>query len=373
MKKFRITTIVGTRPEIIRMSEVIKKFDIFFDHRLIHTGQNPDPLLKDIFFKDLELREPDVYFGGDHTSLGSFLSNLFLGMEKELKTNKPDGVVILGDTNSALAAILAKRFGIPVYHLEAGNRSFDQNVPEEINRKIVDHTSDFNLAYTELARNNLLAEGIHPRKIALIGSPLNEVLTFHKARIENSKILSTLNLTKQGYILVSAHRQENIDFKSRFDNFIETLNLVSSTYSMPILVSTHPRTKKQLDQKNITKQSEIKFHDPFNFTDYNNLQKNALIVLSDSGTISEESAMLGFKAVTIRDSMERPEALEAGSIVMSGTKPENVIQAMEIVLNTDPVSNLPSEYLISDTSSRVLNYIVSTVNQHNFWNALYKD
>ena len=373
MKKLRITTIVGTRPEIIRMSEIIKKFDTLFDHRLIHTGQNPDPLLKDIFFKDLELREPDVYFGGDHNSLGSFLSNLFLGMEKELKRNKPDGVVILGDTNSALAAILAKRFGIPVYHLEAGNRSFDQNVPEEINRKIVDHTSDFNLVYTELARNNLLAEGIHPRKIALIGSPLNEVLTFHKARIENSKILSTLNLTKQGYILVSAHRQENIDFKSRFNNFIETLNLVSSTYRMPVLVSTHPRTKKQLDQKNIAKQSEIKFHDPFNFTDYNNLQKNALIVLSDSGTISEESAMLGFKAVTIRDSMERPEALEAGSIVMSGTKPENVIQAMEIVLNTDPVKNLPSEYLISDTSSRVLNYIVSTVNQHNFWNALYKD
>ena len=373
MAKLKITTVVGTRPEIIRMSEIIKKFDTFFDHRLIHTGQNPDPLLKDIFFKDLGLRDPDLYFGGDHTSLAGFLSNLFIGMEKELNAFRPDAVVILGDTNSALSAILAKRFGIPVYHLEAGNRSFDQNVPEEINRRIVDHTSDFNLVYTELARNNLIAEGVHPRKMVLIGSPLNEVLEFHKAKISKSQILNFLNLKKDGYILVSAHRQENIDLRGRFDNFIQTLKLVAATYKLPILVSTHPRTKKQLDKMKITEQSEIRFHDPFNFTDYNNLQKNALIVLSDSGTISEESAMLGFKALTIRDSMERPEALEAGSIVMSGTKPENVIQAMEIVLKTDSVKNLPSEYLINDTSSRVLNYIVSTVNQHNFWNALYKD
>ena len=373
MAKLKITTVVGTRPEIIRMSEIIKKFDTFFDHRLIHTGQNPDPLLKDIFFKDLGLRDPDLYFGGDHTSLAGFLSNLFIGMEKELNAFRPDAVVILGDTNSALSAILAKRFGIPVYHLEAGNRSFDQNVPEEINRRIVDHTSDFNLVYTELARNNLIAEGVHPRKMVLIGSPLNEVLEFHKAKISKSQILNFLNLKKDGYILVSAHRQENIDLRGRFDNFIQTLKLVAATYKLPILVSTHPRTKKQLDKMKITEQSEIRFHEPFNFTDYNNLQKNALIVLSDSGTISEESAMLGFKALTIRDSMERPEALEAGSIVMSGTKPENVIQAMEIVLKTDSVKNLPSEYLINDTSSRVLNYIVSTVNQHNFWNALYKD
>jgi UDP-N-acetylglucosamine 2-epimerase (non-hydrolysing) len=373
LKKLKITTIVGTRPEIIRMSEMIKKFDIFFEHRLIHTGQNPDPLLRDIFFNDLGLRDPDLYFGGDHTSLAGFLSNLFIGMEKELIEFRPDAVVLLGDTNSALSAILAKRLGIPVYHLEAGNRSFDQNVPEEINRRIVDHTSDFNLVYTELARSNLIAEGIHPRKIALIGSPLNEVLELHKTKILKSQILNSLNLKKSEYILVSAHRQENIDFKGRFDNFIQTLKLVSSTYKLPILVSTHPRTKKQLDKMKITEQSEIRFHEPFNFTDYNNLQQNALIVLSDSGTISEESAMLGFKALTIRDSMERPEALEAGSIVMSGTKPENVIQAMEIVLKTDTVKNLPLEYLIKDTSSRVLNYIVSTVNQHNFWNALYKD
>ena len=373
MTKLKVTTIVGTRPEIIRLSEIIKKFDLFFDHRLIHTGQNPNPLLKDIFFTDLNLRTPDLYFGGEHTSLGSFLSEMFTGIEKELVDNRPDAVVILGDTNSALSSILAKRFGIPVYHLEAGNRSFDQNVPEEINRRIVDHTADFNLVYTELARNNLISEGIHPRKIALIGSPLYEVINAHKAKIENSKVLSNLGLKRNEYVLVSAHRQENIDYKSRFKQFISILEEVSKVYKLPVLVSTHPRTKKQINSNKIVKDKNIMFHEPFNFSDYNHLQKNALIVLSDSGTISEESAMLGFKALTIRDSMERPEALEAGSIVMSGTKPENVIQAMEIVLKTDPVKNLPSEYLINDTSSRVLNYIVSTVNQHDFWNALYKD
>jgi len=373
MTKLKVTTIVGTRPEIIRMSEIIKKFDTFFEHRLIHTGQNPDPLLKDIFFKDLELRDPDLYFGGDHTSLGGFLSNLFVCIEKELTSYRPDAVVILGDTNSALSAILAKRFGIPVYHLEAGNRSFDQNVPEEINRKIVDHTADFNLVYTELARNNLIAEGIHPRKIALIGSPLNEVLSAHKSKINNSKILTDLKLKKNEYVLVSAHRQENIDFKSRFDSFISTLEQVSKAYKFPILVSTHPRTKKQIKAFDISRDLNIIFHEPFNFTDYNNLQKNALIVLSDSGTISEESAMLGFKAITIRDSMERPEALESGSILMSGTNPKNILQAIDLVLQHEETSNPPVEYQITDTSNRVINFIISTVYQHHFWNSLYND
>ena len=373
MIKLKVTTIVGTRPEIIRMSEIIKKFDSFFEHRLIHTGQNPDPLLKDIFFKDLELRDPDFYFGGDHTSLGGFLSNLFVCIEKEFTSYRPDAVVILGDTNSALSAILAKRFGIPVYHLEAGNRSFDQNVPEEINRKIVDHTADFNLVYTELARNNLIAEGLHPRKIALIGSPLNEVLAIHKDKINKSKILDNLKLKKNEYILVSAHRQENIDFKSRFNTFISMLEQVSKVYKFPILVSTHPRTKKQIDIYGISQDLNIRFHEPFNFTDYNNLQKNALIVLSDSGTISEESSMLGFKAITIRDSMERPEALEAGSIVMSGTNPEHVLQAIDLVLQSQATSNIPAEYRVEDTSKRVINFIISTAHQHSFWNSLYHE
>jgi UDP-N-acetylglucosamine 2-epimerase (non-hydrolysing) len=373
MTKLKVTTIVGTRPEIIRMSEIIKKFDTFFEHRLIHTGQNPDPNLKDIFFKDLELRGPDLYFGGDHTSLGAFLSNLFVCIEKEFISYRPDAVVILGDTNSALSAILAKRFGIPVYHLEAGNRSFDQNVPEEINRKIVDHTADFNLVYTELARDNLIAEGLHPRKIALIGSPLNEILRVHKDKINNSKVLSTLNLKKSEYILVSAHRQENIDFKSRFNSLISTLEQINKVYKYPILVSTHPRTKKQIDGNGISKDINIIFHEPFNFTDYNHLQKNAFIVLSDSGTISEESAMLRFKAITIRDSMERPEALEAGSILMSGTNSESILQAIDLVLKNQTLHNIPTEYQISDTSNRVLNFIISTVHQYKFWNSLYND
>ena len=366
MTKIKVTTIVGTRPEIIRLSEIIKKFDIFFDHRLIHTGQNPSPLLKDIFFTDLDLRTPDLYFGGEHTSLGSFLSELFIGIEKELVANRPDAVVILGDTNSALSSILAKRFSIPVYHLEAGNRSFDQNVPEEIN-----HTSDFNLVYTELARNNLISEGLHPRKIALIGSPLYEVIATHKEKIDNSKVLANLDLKKNEYVLVSAHRQENIDYKSRFQQFISTLEEVSKVYKLPVLISTHPRTKKQIDSNKVLKDKNIMFHEPFNFTDYNHLQKNAMIVLSDSGTISEESAMLGFKAITIRDSMERPEALESGSIVMSGTNPKHIIQAIEMVLKSNNSNSIPSEYLIKDTSSRVLNFITSTVHQYKFWNSLY--
>jgi len=373
MKKLKVTTIVGTRPEIIRMSEIIKKFDTYFEHRLIHTGQNPDPLLKDIFFKDLEIRDPDLYFGGDHTSLGSFLGNLFICIEKEYINHRPDAVVILGDTNSALSAILAKRFGIPVYHLEAGNRSFDQNVPEEINRKIVDHTADFNLAYTELARKNLITEGLHPRKIAVIGSPLNEVLQIHKDKISSSKILTELKLNKNKFILVSVHRQENIDFKKRFQSFLNTLEQVSKIYNLPILVSTHPRTKQKILLHNTVKDLNIVFHEPFNFTDYNKLQKNALIVLSDSGTISEESAILGFKAITLRDSMERPEALEAGTIVMSGIEASNVLQSIEIVLNSTHQLEIPSEYLIKDSSSRVLNFLISTVHQHKFWNALHSE
>lgn len=373
MKKIKITTIVGTRPEIIRMSEIIKKFDIFFTHRLIHTGQNPDPLLKDIFFNDLGLRNPDLYFGGDHKTLGGFLGVLFTEIENELNSNTPDAVVILGDTNSALASIIAKRKGIPVYHLEAGNRSFDQNVPEEINRKIVDHTSDFNLVYTELARNNLIAEGIHPRKIGLIGSPLYEVLKVHSNKIDNSTILDQLQLEKQKYILVSTHRQENIDFENRFNLFIEMLGLVAKKYNYPVLISTHPRVKKQIIKYGISSSKNVFFHDPFNFTDYNKLQKNALVVLSDSGTISEESSILGFKAITIRDSMERPEALESGSIVMSGTNPLDIIEVIEIVLNSERSLVIPKEYLIPDTSTRVINFIVSTVKQHNFWNSLYSD
>lgn len=371
MNKIKITTIVGTRPEIIRLSEVIKKFDSTFDHRFIHTGQNQDVNLSTVFFNDLELREPDIFLGNSSNSLGEFMANLFIKIEKEFSENRPDAVVILGDTNSALSSIIAKRMAIPIYHLEAGNRSFDKNVPEEINRKMVDHISDFNLAYTEHARFNLISEGIHPRLIALSGSPLREVIDKNLTKIEKSNILEKLKIKKNEYILVSAHRQENVDYSWRFEQLINTFEKVSNHFSLPVLISTHPRTRKSLTTIQKNNIAGLIFHDPFNFSDYNKLQQNALIVLSDSGTISEEAAMLGFKAITIRDSMERPEALEVGSIVMSGIQAEHVLETIEIVLSSNGIKSVPEAYKVSDFSSRVVNFILSTIKEYKFWNSLY--
>lgn len=370
--KTKITTFVGTRPEIIRMSSIIRKFDKHFDHRLIHTGQNPDRLMKDVFFEELDVRKPDAFFKDDHKSLGEFLGNLFVATEKELNEQRPDAIVILGDTNSALAAIIAKRFGIPVYHLEAGNRSFDANVPEEINRRIVDHIADFNFPYSELARANLLSEGIHPRKIALMGSPLLEVLTEHSAGINNSKVMQQLSLNSNEFFLVSAHRQENVDSDERLMELLKTLNAVAEVYRLPVLVSTHPRTRTRMQRIKLEMNSLVNFHEPFGFFDYVNLQKNARMVLSDSGTIAEESIMLDFKAITIRDSMERPEALEAGSLVMCGINAERVLEAIEIVENSTKPSPTPGEYSYLDVSTRIVNYIISTVHKHEFWNGLRK-
>lgn len=367
MKK--ITTIVGTRPEIIRLSEIIKRFDLHFDHRLIHTGQNPDPNLKDVFFKDLGVREPDAYFGSDHDSLGTFIANLFTQMEQEFKRNRPDAVLILGDTNSALSAILAKRLSIPVYHLEAGNRSFDQNVPEEINRKIVDHTSDFNLVYTEHARNNLLSEGLHPRNTLLIGSPMREVLNAQRDAINSSKVLEELSLKPGQYVLTSMHRQENVDFPDRLETLISSLSAVHQKMNLPVLISTHPRTRKNLVEAQLRMEG-LNFHTPFGFHDYIHLQENSRVVLSDSGTISEEASILGFPAVTIRESMERPEALEGGNIVMSGIKKDSILEAIELVLASGLSQNKPTAYAISDTSVRVINIIQSTLDQYSFWNGI---
>jgi UDP-N-acetylglucosamine 2-epimerase (non-hydrolysing) len=367
MQKTRISTIVGTRPEIIRLSKIIKELDKHFNHRLIHTGQNPDPLLKDVFFEELNIRKPDLYFGGDHNSLGEFLANLFIHIEKELKEFRPDGILILGDTNSALSSIIAKRYGITIYHLEAGNRSFDQNVPEEINRKLVDHISDFNLVYSEIARSNLIAEGLHPRHIALIGSPLYEVLNENIDKITQSNILTDLKLEKHKYFLVSAHRQENVDNPKRLKILVNSLIEIQEKFGIPILVSTHPRTKKQLEKNINIAKSKIIFHEPFGFIDYNNLQLNSRLVLSDSGTISEESTIMKFNAVTIRDSMERPEALESGSIVMCGINANEIIEAIHLVENSENCKSPPFEYEIRDTSSRVVKFISSTVRRNSFW------
>ena len=370
MKKTKVTTIVGTRPEIIRLSSIVKKLDKHFDHRLIHTGQNSDTNLREVFFADLELRKPDLYFSENRSSLGAFLGNLFIEVERELTDNRPDAVVILGDTNSALAAIIAKRLGIPIYHLEAGNRSFDQNVPEEINRKIVDHTSDFNLVYTELARNNLIAEGIHPRRIALIGSPLLEVLNEHRQKIDKSNVLNALGLAKKQYILVSLHRQENVDQEKRLRTVIDALEQVGQIYKLPMLISLHPRTQEKIKKLSIETSANLIFHKPFGFLDYCNLQINSRIVLSDSGSISEESSILGFPAITIRDSMERPEALEAGTILLSGIKVDQIVESIQLAENNGFGKVAPSEYTIPDTSTRVINFLLSTNHQHFYWSGL---
>lgn len=370
--KSRITTILGTRPELIRLACILEKFDKVFDHRVIHTGQNSDPQLSQIFISELGIREPDRYLEIPKGTLGSFCSRLFLDIEQEFELNPPDAVVILGDTNSALAGIIAKRRKIPVYHLEAGNRSFDANVPEEINRKIVDHFADYNLAYTQNAKENLIREGLHPQTISVIGSPLHEVLDKYQSGINESKILEQLKLQNRGYYLVSAHRQENVDHPDRINQLFECLNWMSSEFNLPIIVSTHPRTAEKIDASSIKIAPNIQLHEPFGFLDYIKLQQNAVTVLSDSGSVSEESAILGFDAITIRDSMERQEALETGSIIMAGISREGISEALNIIANTPRSMSIPLDYQVKDSSTRVVNFIASTLNSHDFRNAIRK-
>lgn len=372
MSKVKVTTILGTRPELIRLSCIIEALDSVFEHRLVHTGQNSDPQLSDVFFKELQIRSPNVFLGVQPDSVGVFLGDLFKAIEKEFIQNPPDVVVILGDTNSSLAGIIAKRRGIPIYHLEAGNRSFDPNVPEEINRRIVDHFSDFNLAYTSHAKANLIREGMHPRNLSVIGSPLFEVLNRFREDISSSAILASLDLTPKNYFLVSAHRQENIDNPERLKELVLAFNQIAEQYKLPVIVSTHPRTKNKLAELGVRLNELIFLSKPFGFFDYNKLQLDARVVLSDSGSVSEESAILGFPAITIRDSMERPEALEAGSILMSGITSQGILESLS-VLESIPKSKVPpNEYFIPDTSTRVINFISSTVKQHKFWSGLRK-
>ncbi len=376
MNKPTIVTIVGTRPEIIRLSRVIAKLDESVNHIFVHTGQNYDPKLNDIFLSELKVRTPDYFLNVDTSSLGAVMGDTLKKTEEVFLKHKPDGVVILGDTNSAISAVLAKRMHIPVYHMEAGNRSFDENVPEETNRRMVDHVSDFNLAYTEHARRNLLTEGLHPRRVVVTGSPMREILSHYLTSIEGSKVLETLKLQKGSYFLVSAHRQENVDNPARLADLLETLKAIHSEWNVPVLVSTHPRTRKQLE--NLPDYREIPgviFHEPFGFLDYNKLQLNALAVVSDSGTISEEATILGFPAVTIRDSMERPEALEVGGIVMTGLGKDNVIAGIrEVVANPPKVERtLPEGYEVTNVSERVVRFILSTVSRHHEWAGIRLD
>ena len=378
-EKLTVVTVVGTRPEIIRLSRVIPLLDKHFNHIFVNTGQNKDPMLSKVFFDELEIRTPDLYLDVDTSTLGAVLGDTLAKIEKVFLEHKPDAVLILGDTNSAISAVLAKRMHIPVYHMEAGNRSFDENVPEETNRRLVDHVSDFNLPYTEHARRNLLAEGIPPRRIMVSGSPMREVLDSYMQKIQASNILATLDLEPQTYFLVSAHRQENVDSPERLKDLLETLKKVHETWGLPIMVSTHPRTRKQLESIPGYKETKgVVFHEPFGFVDYNKLQLNAKCVLSDSGTISEESIILGFPAVTIRDSMERPEALEFGGIVMTGLKAANVIAGIRSVTeggssaNGTPSQSLPAGYEVTDCSTRVVRFMLSTISRHHEWAGIRK-
>ena len=375
MSQATIVTIVGTRPEIIRLSRVLPAMDAAFNHILIHTGQNTDPNLSEIFFKELDIRKPDHYLDVDTSSLGSVLGDTLKKVEKVFLDHTPDGVLILGDTNSAISAVLAKRMHIPVYHMEAGNRSFDENVPEETNRRLVDHASDFNLPYTEHARRNLLSEGMHPRRVMVTGSPMREVLNFYRDKIDASDILAQLGMVKNEYFLVSAHRQENVDSPERLSRLLDSLKAIHSTWNYPVLVSTHPRTRKQLEAlPGFSEISGITFHEPFGFLAYNKLQMNAKCVLSDSGTISEESILLNFPAITIRDSMERPEALDVGGMIMSGLSTDEVIQGVNSACFTenDLPREIPRGYEVQDVSRRVVRIILSTVRRHNEWAGLRK-
>jgi len=369
--KLKVMTILGTRPEIIRLSRVMALLDKYVEHKIVHTGQNYDYELNEIFFKDLKVRKPDYFLEVDPSSLGSVYGNILISIEKVLEKESPDAVLILGDTNSSIAGIMAKRMKIPIYHMEAGNRCFDLNVPEEVNRKIIDHISDFNLVYTEHARRNLLSEGLPHRRIYLTGSPMKEVLSGYMDRIKASNILDQLNLKPNGYFVVSTHREENVDNKKNLALLMQSLELICEEYDLPVIVSTHPRTRKRLQALPDRKMhSNIQFLKPFGFFDYNHLQMRAFCVVSDSGTISEESAILSFPAVTIRNAMERPEALDTGNIVLTGLNPKTVLQAIHLVTqerNSLPTQPIPMEYEIDNVSQRVVRLIIGTAKLSNLW------
>ncbi len=367
----RVMTVVGTRPEIIRLARVLDRLDRTVDHVLVHTGQNWDRSLSDVFFTELRLRQPDRFLRVDTSSLGRVLGGVLIGMEQAIEELRPDALLVLGDTNSCIAALMARRMRVPVYHMEAGNRCFDLNVPEETNRRMVDHVADFNLVYTEHARRNLLAEGLHPRRILHTGSPMREVLEHYREGVERSTILDQLGLTAGDYFVVSAHREETVDRPDRLRRLLDCLRAVRDTWGLPVLVSTHPRTRKRLEAltDDALALDGIAFHEPFGLLDYVRLQSQARCTLSDSGTISEESAILGFPAVTLRESIERPEALDAGGIVMTGLDPDGVLEAIRVVVDQVAADGVPcpADYQVPDTSRRVVDFILSTVRRHHDW------
>ncbi|MDY4428750.1 MAG: UDP-N-acetylglucosamine 2-epimerase (non-hydrolyzing) [Lachnospiraceae bacterium] len=362
MNKLKLMTIVGTRPEIIRLSAVIKCADKYFDHILVHTGQNYDYTLNQIFFEDLKLREPDYFLESVGQNLGETMGNIISKSYSLMANLKPDALLILGDTNSALSAISAKRLKIPIFHMEAGNRCWDWNVSEMINRKIVDHISDINMPYTEHSRRYLISEGIDGKTIFVTGSPMREVLRDHMDDILKSDVLERLGLKKRQYILVSAHREENIDIEDNFMDLMNAINHIAETYNMPVIYSTHPRSKKFIEMRDFKFHPLVQSMKPFGFLDYNMLQMNAYCVLSDSGTLSEESAMLGFPGVLLRTSTERPEVLDKGSVVIGGIRGEDVERATRLAVsmydNNEEVVLSP-DYNDTNVSVKVVKLIQS--------------
>lgn len=374
MKKLKVMTILGTRPEIIRLSAVMSALDENCQHVLVHTGQNYDYELNEVFFEDLGVREPNYFLEVDTESLGKLLGNILIKTEAVLLKENPDAVLVLGDTNSAIGLLMAKRMKIPTYHMEAGNRCFDANVPEETNRKMVDHLADFNLVYTENARRNLIAEGLHSRFTYITGSPMREVLENHMFSIMGSTVLDELDIKKNNYFIVSVHREENVDSIENLNKVVECLKAIAKYFQIPVVVSTHPRTQSRLNSLNDNfGDYDIRFLKPFGFFDYNKLQMDAFCAISDSGTISEESAVLDFPAVTLRKSIERPESLDKGSIVLTGLDSDVLINAIQIVVNEKnryPIREIPEEYKVMNTSLRVLKLIVGTAKLASEWRGL---
>ncbi len=365
----KIVTIVGTRPEIIKLSRLIAEIDLHFDHKIIHTGQNFDYELNEIFFKELGIRRPDFFLNAVGKNVGETIGMVISKSYDVLLKIKPDAVIVYGDTNSCLSVISAKRLKIPVFHFEAGNRSFDQRVPEELNRKIIDHLSDINFPVTEHARKYLLSEGLPPDRVIKSGSPMKEILDFYKHKINSSKILENLKLKKGKYFLISSHREENIDYENNFNDLIDTLNSISDLYNYPIIFSTHPRTMKKIQKLDKGKlRKNINILKPLGFFDYNFLQINALCVISDSGTITEESSILNFPAITIRNAHERPEGMDEGVVIMTGLKKNEVLKSLKIVIDhhsRNIKAKLVDDYNIDNFSTKVVRIITGYIKYVN--------
>lgn len=369
MKKLKVMSVVGTRPEIIRLSRVFTKLDEHCEHTLVHTGQNYDYELNEVFFEDLGIRKPDHFLDAAGKNAAETIGQVIIKVDQVIESVNPEAMLILGDTNSCLAAIPAKRRKIPIFHMEAGNRCFDQRVPEETNRKIVDHIADINMPYSTIARDYLIAEGIPADRVVKTGSPMYEVLSHYMGDIDNSNILEMLSIKQGNYFVVSAHREENVDESSQLLKLTESLNAIADIFSLPVIVSTHPRTQKRINDQGIKFHKNIKLLKPLGFHDYNHLQKNAKVVLSDSGTINEESSIMNFPALNIREAHERPEGMEEASVMMVGLRQERIIQAIEILENQlsgeERILRNVYDYSMPNVSEKVVRIIHSYVDHVN--------